>query len=130
MSKKSISLKGTTVDVFVAGDNVRAKFNGEQGNDNLFRFRIVAKEDKQAEITKLKLLGFCDIIKEGKVTANAQSALPAIIPDGMKGQVRGILPSTISVAKLLTGVKGRNGKLLVKKNGGLNYYSEIFKWIK
>lgn len=27
-------------------------------NDNLFRFRIVAKEDKQAEITKLKLLGF------------------------------------------------------------------------
>lgn len=82
---------------------------------NLFRFRIVAKEDKQAEITKLKLLGFCDIIKEGKVTANAQSALPAIIPDGMKGQVRGTLPSTISVAKLLTGVKGRNGKLLVKK---------------
>lgn len=31
--KKLTFLKGTTVDVFVAGDNVRAKFNGEQGNE-------------------------------------------------------------------------------------------------
>lgn len=128
--KKLTFLKGTTVDVSVAGDNVRAKFNGEQGNDNLFRFRIVAKEDKQAEITKLKLLGFCDIIKEGKVTANAQSALPAIIPDGMKGQVRGTLPSTISVAKLLTGVKGRNGKLLVNKKRWIELLFGDFKGIK
>lgn len=48
----------------------------------------------------------------------------------MKGQVRGTLPSTISVAKLLAGVKGRDGKLLVNKNSGLNYNSEIFKGIK
>lgn len=102
-----------------------------KNNDNLFRFRIVAKEgDKQAGDYEVKIAKFYDIIKDGKVTANAQSALPAIIPDGMKGQVRGTLPSTISVAKLLAGVKGRDGKLLVNKNGGLNYNSEIFKWIK
>ena len=102
-----------------------------KNNDNLFRFRIVAKEgDKQAGDYEVKIAKFYDIIKDGKVTANAQSALPAIIPDGMKGQVRGTLPSTISVAKLLAGVKGRDGKLLVNKNGGLNYNSEIFKGIK
>lgn len=102
-----------------------------KNNDNLFRFRIVAKEgDKQAGDYEVKIAKFYDIIKDGKVTANAQSALPAIIPDGMKGQVRGTLPSTISVAKLLTGVKGSDGKLLVNKNGGLNYNSEIFKGIK
>lgn len=102
-----------------------------KNNDNLFRFRIVAKEgDKQAGDYEVKIAKFYDIIKDGKVTANAQSALPAIIPDGMKGQVRGTLPSTISVAKLLAGVKGRDGKLLVDKNGGLNYNSEIFKGIK
>lgn len=102
-----------------------------KNNDNLFRFRIVAKEgDKKAGDYEVKIAKFYDIIKDGKVTANAQSALPAIIPDGMKGQVRGTLPSTISVAKLLAGVKGRDGKLLVNKNGGLNYNSEIFKGIK
>lgn len=102
-----------------------------KNNDNLFRFRIVAKEgDKQAGDYEVKIAKFYDIIKDGKVTANAQSALPAIIPDGMKGQVRGTLPSTISVAKLLAGVKGRDGKLLVNKSGGLNYNSEIFKGIK
>lgn len=102
-----------------------------KNNDNLFRFRIVAKEgDKQAGDYEVKIAKFYDIIKDGKVTANAQSALPAIIPDGMKGQVRGTLPSTISVAKLLAGVKGMDGKLLVNKNGGLNYNSEIFKGIK
>ena len=102
-----------------------------KNNDNLFRFRIVAKEgDKQAGDYEVKIAKFYDIIKDGKVTANAQSALPAIIPDGKKGQVRGTLPSTISVAKLLAGVKGRDGKLLVNKNGGLNYNSEIFKGIK
>ena len=84
-------------------------------NYNLFRFRIIAKEDKQAGDYEVKVAKFYDIIKDGKVTANAQSALPAIIPDGMKGQVRGTLPSTISVAKLLIGVKGRDGKLLVNK---------------
>ena len=102
-----------------------------KNNDNLFRFRIVAKEgDKQAGDYEVKTAKFYDIIKDGKVTANAQSALPAIIPDGMKGQVRGTLPSTISVAKLLAGVKDREGKLLVNKHGGLNYNSEIFKGIK
>lgn len=102
-----------------------------KNNDNLFRFRIVAKEgDNQAGAYEVKTAKFYDIIKDGKVTANTQSALPAIIPDGMKGQVRGTLPSTISVAKLLAGVKGRDGKLLVNKNGGLNYNSEIFKGIK
>ena len=102
-----------------------------KNNDNLFRFRIVAKEgDKQAGDYEVKIAKFYDIIKDGKVTANAQSALPAIIPDGMKGQVRGTFPSMINVAKLLAGVKGSDGNLLVNKNGGLNYNSEIFKGIK
>ena len=39
------------------------------------------------------------IIKDGKVTANTQSALPAIIPDGMKGQVRGTIPSMITYGR-------------------------------
>lgn len=40
------------------------------------------------------------------------------------------VPSVVSVADLLQGVKGSDGKLLVNKNGGLNYNTEIFKGIK
>ncbi len=40
------------------------------------------------------------------------------------------VPSTVSVAELLDGVKDKNGKLLVNKNGGLNYEQGIFKGIK
>ena len=67
---------------------------------------------------------------EGTATADTENVSPANIPKGMQGQVRGSIPSTISVAQLLAGVKDRNGKPYITKDGGLNYESEALKGIR
>ena len=76
-------------------------------------FRIVAQE--KYNITgeyEVKEAKFYDIIKDGTLHANTfSSVLPAIIPNGMKGQVMGSIPFlAIRVADLLKVVKDR-GKL-------------------
>lgn len=92
--------------------------NGEKA----YRMRIVAKEgDRTANEYEVKTAKFYDIIEEG--------TLPALASQ-MDANQQSNVPSTVSVADLLDGVKGRDGKLLVNKNGGLNYNSEIFKGIK
>lgn len=58
-----------------------------------------------------------------------EGTLPALASQ-MDANQQNNVPSVVSVADLLQGVKGRDGKLLVNKNGGLNYNSEIFKGIK
>ncbi len=40
------------------------------------------------------------------------------------------VPSTVRVVQLLEGVKDKNGKLLVDKNGILNYEQDTFNKIK
>ena len=60
----------------------------------------------------------------------AESIPSANIPKGMQAQLARNAPSTISVAQLLAGVKDRNGKPYITKDGGLNYESEALKGIK
>lgn len=93
-----------------------------RNGDKAYRMRIVAKEgDRTANEYEVKTAKFYDIIEEG--------TLPALASQ-MDANQQNNVPSTVSVADLLEGVKGRDGKLLVNKNGGLNYNSEIFKGIK
>lgn len=93
-----------------------------RNGDKAYRMRIVAKEgDRTANEYEVKTAKFYDIIEEG--------TLPALASQ-MDANQQSNVPSTVSVADLLDGVKGRDGKLLVNKNGGLNYNSEIFKGIK
>ncbi len=93
-----------------------------RNGDKAYRMRIVAKEgDRTANEYEVKAAKFYDIIEEG--------TLPALASQ-MDANQQNNVPSTVSVADLLEGVKGRDGKLLVNKNGGLNYNSEIFKGIK
>ena len=93
-----------------------------RNGDKAYRMRIVAKEgDRTANEYEVKTAKFYDIIEEG--------TLPALASQ-MDANQQNNVPSTVSVADLLDGVKGRDGKLLVNKNGGLNYNSEIFKGIK
>lgn len=84
-----------------------------KNGDNLTRLRIVAEEgDKQADLYTVKDARFYDILKEGNT--------PRISTTDT--QNRGKLPSKISVAELLKGVKDRSGKTYyVDKNGRLNY---------
>lgn len=44
---------------------------------------------------------------EGTAAADTENVSPANIPKGMQGQVRGSVPSTMSVAQLLAVVKDR-----------------------
>jgi hypothetical protein len=88
---------------------------GVVGNNNdktMTRFRVVAKEGNpksgQFEVSDVK---FYDIIKDGIVSAN---------PSQNGGNTVTSMPSSISIAQLLDGVKDRNGKLYVT-NGKLNY---------
>ena len=118
-------------------------------------FRIVAKEgNNTAGEYEIKEARFYDIIKDGTVTVdmfknispahipqtgiqvrdtqNAPSneeGTPAIVIPQM-GMQNGSVPSTISVAQLLAGVKDRNGKPYINKDGGLNYESEALKGIR
>jgi N12 class adenine-specific DNA methylase len=122
-----------------------------KNGNNLTRFRIVAKEgDNTAGEFEVKDAKFYDIIKDGTVSANMfKNILPASVPNGRQGRdtqnvpsisegtpaivipqsgmQNGSVPSTISVAQLLTGVKDRSGKLYVKANGELNYEAEALK---
>lgn len=123
-----------------------------KNGNNLTRFRIVAKEgDNTAGEFEVKDAKFYDIIKDGTVSANMfKNILPAHTPQTgaqvrdtqnvpsilegtpaivipQTGMQNGSVPSTISVAQLLTGVKDRSGKLYVKANGELNYEAEALK---
>lgn len=92
----------------------------KSGND-LTRFRLVAKEgNKTAGEYEIKEAKFYDIIKEGTPTI----AIPQM------GMQSGSVPSTISVAELLTGVKDRQGNPYVNADGGLNYESAALNGIK
>lgn len=123
-----------------------------KNKNNLTRFRIVAKEgDNTANEYEVKEAKFYDIIKDGASRQYAESIPSANIPKGMQAQLvrnapsnegtpaivipqtgmqNGSVPSTISVAQLLAGVKDRNGKPYITKDGGLNYESEALKGIR
>lgn len=100
---------------------------------DLTRFRIVAKEgNNEAGMYEVKEAKFYDIIKNGNISANVlNNTLPASISDNdMQGQVMQNVPSTVSVAELLFGVKDKNGKPYVDKYGGLIYEPKAMKDIK
>ena len=102
-----------------------------KNKNNLTRFRIVAKEgDNTANEYEVKEAKFYDIIKDGASRQYAESIPSANIPKGMQAQLVRNAPSTISVAQLLAGVKDRNGKPYITKDGGLNYESEALKGIR
>lgn len=100
---------------------------------DLTRFRIVAKEgNNEAGMYEVKEAKFYDIIKNGNISANVlNNTLPASISNNdMQGQVMQNVPSTVSVAELLFGVKDKNGKPYVDKYGGLIYEPKAMKDIK
>lgn len=100
---------------------------------DLTRFRIVAKEgNNEAGMYEVKEAKFYDIIKNGNISANVlNNTLPASISDNdMQGQVIQNVPSTVSVAELLFGVKDKNGKPYVDKYGGLIYEPKAMKGIR
>lgn len=68
---------------------------------------------------------------QAQLVRNAPSneGTPAIVIP-QTGMQNGSVPSAISVAQLLAGVKDRNGKPYINKDGGLNYESEALKGIK
>lgn len=126
----------------------------KDGN-NLTRFRVVAKEgNKTAGEFEVKDAKFYDIIKDGILSPNMPKSIStAQLPDGNQSQLKdnnpslkeGTLserasqkdaqhqsnvPSTVSVAELLTGVKDRQGVPYVNRDGGLNYDAEALKGIK
>jgi len=101
-----------------------------KNKNDLTRFRIVAKEgDKNAGEYEVKDAKFYDIIKDGAVTANMfKNILPAQRSKDLQGQVAQNVPSAISVAELLTGVKDADGKPYVKADGSLAYEASAKKY--
>ena len=91
---------------------------GNKNDNTLTRFRIVAKEGDpgsgQFEVSDVK---FYDIIKDGIVSAS---------PSKTGGSKVTTMPSDISVAELLDGVKDKNGKDYVT-DGKLNYEPGVIK---
>ena len=91
---------------------------GNKNDNTLTRFRIVAKEGDpgsgQFEVSDVK---FYDIIKDGIVSAS---------PSKIGGSKVTTMPSNISVAELLDGVKDKNGKDYVT-DGKLNYEPGVIK---
>lgn len=126
----------------------------KDGN-NLTRFRVVAKEgNKTAGEFEVKDAKFYDIIKDGILSPNMPKSIStAQLPDGNQSQLKDNIPSlkegtlserasqkdaqhqsnvpsTVSVAELLTGVKDRQGVPYVNRDGGLNYDAEALRGIK
>ena len=91
---------------------------GNKNNNTMTRFRVVAKEGDPGsgkfEVSDVK---FYDIIKSGIVSAD---------PSKTGGSKVTAMPSSISVAQLLDGVKDKNGKPYVV-NGKLQYEPGVIK---
>ena len=88
-------------------------------------FRIVAQD--KYNITgeyEVKEAKFYDIIKDGTLHANTfSSVLPAIIPNGMKGQVMGNVPSFfIRIADLLKVVNEKDENSYVKNYNAFDIF--------
>lgn len=99
---------------------------------DLTRFRIVAKEgNNEAGKYEVKEARFYDIIKDGNVTADmSRNISPTQRPEGLQTWAMQNMPSTVSVAELLFGVKDKNGKPYVDKYGGLLYEQKAMKDIR
>lgn len=82
-------------------------------NNDIIRLNVIAKEgDLNADMFDIKDVKFYDIKQEGTVaTYTPHSGV----------HLAGTVPSAISVADLLEGVKDRNGKPYVNQYGGLEY---------
>lgn len=115
----------------------------KDGN-NLTRFRVVAKEgNKNAGEFEVKDAKFYDIIKDGTPTiaipqmGMQSESVPSFEERTLSerasqkdAQHQSNVPSTVSVAELLTGVKDRQGVPYVNRDGGLNYDAEALRGIK
>ena len=90
--------------------------------DTIYRIKIVAKElNKNAGLYEVSDAGIYDILKEGSIS---------IAPPIRSGEKNGILPSSISIADLLRGVKDRQGNYYVDGNGNLNYDSDMLRAVQ
>lgn len=94
-----------------------------KSGNKLVRLRIVAREgDKNANEFEVKNAEYYDIIEEGMLPANApKGTLPAHARNNAQRQVRGNIPSAVSVAELLKNVKDRAGNPYIDANGKLVY---------
>ncbi|WP_303104094.1 DEAD/DEAH box helicase family protein [uncultured Mitsuokella sp.] len=94
-------------------------FAAVKDGEKMVRFRVVAREGEVGSGEfKIGQARFYDIIKDGK--------LPMYDTNG-RNSIMGSSPSTLTVAELLKGVKDRNGRLYVNKDGSLNYDARIFR---
>lgn len=94
-------------------------FAAVKDGEKMVRFRVVAREGEVGSGEfKIGQARFYDIIKDGK--------LPMYDTNG-RNSIMGSSPSTLTIAELLKGVKDRNGRLYVNKDGSLNYDARIFR---
>lgn len=108
-------------------------FAAVKDGKNIVRFRIIAKENvlnaNEYDISDAK---FYDIIKERTLPNNTPNGAHKLASSdngsssAVKRQNR-VLSDTVSLSELLIGVKDRNGKNYVNKDGSLNYVAGLFK---